>query len=379
MFKKGAKIMSICKRGDTYSYRVYVYDHERGKNRQIEKRGFKTKKAAKIAEAQFLADYELKSSIKRHTISFESVYDYYITQKGKQWKETTKYGLMTILNKRVLEYFKNLDMTKIVKRHINAWRETMNNLGFTARYKNKLLTHLRGIFSFGQSEFGLVKNPLANEPPFKENSLILPGTKDKKLIYDEVEFLRYQTAIDDIMYKLFFTMLFYTGLRIGELRAIKWMDIDRENGILTVNKQISNKTSSRRAVEVLPKTQSSIREVFYPISNVEHLIQEYILIHHGKISPRNDFYVFGGSTPIPETNIRRANIKHALNADLHVIKIHGFRHSYITMLYNKNVDPLTTKDQVGHSSIKTTLDIYTKLDNTQRKSNIDKAFNKKSE
>lgn len=368
--------MAICKRGSKYSYRVYVYDHELGKNKQVEKRGFKTSREAKLSEAKFLSEYELTKSIKRHEVSFETVFDYYLIQKGKQWKETTKYELNLILRARVLSYFKNLDITKIDKRHINAWRDHLNELAFSHEYKNKLLTHLKGIFLMASYDYGLVKNVMANEPSFMNDS-VASSNQNINGIYTEKEFRLFQSFIDDIMYKLFFTILFYTGLRIGEIRALKWKDIKRDMGSISVYKQISNKTSSNKAIEVKPKTNSSIRIVYYPIAEIESIIKAYISSMRYHIADLSDYYIFGHEVPLPETNIRRRNLKYASLSKLHNIKIHGYRHSYITMLYNKGVDVLTTKDQVGHSSIKTTLDVYTKLEKSQRKENITNAFNKK--
>lgn len=368
--------MSICKRNDRYSFRVYVYDHDRGKNRQIERRGFLTKKEAKIAEAKFLSDYEMNNSLKKHVLSFETVFEYYFTQKSKQWKETTIFDLRLILTKRILEYFKNHDISKITTSHINAWRNDLNGKGYAQKYKNKLLTHLKGIFEVAHSEFNLSKNIMANEPPFKDYELIHEKESIKR-IYTEDEFKKYQSVISNNMYELFFTLLFYTGLRIGEIRAIKWKDLNRDAGSIIINKQVTNKTKNKKAIEINPKTSSSVREVYYPIAHIEHLIKKYENECNVKNCDLRDFYIFGGKIPLAETTIRRKNDLHASKSGLDRIKIHDFRHSYITMCYNKNLDVLTTKDQVGHSSIKTTLDIYTTLDHKQRQLNIKNAFDEK--
>lgn len=361
--------MAVCKRGDKYSYRVYVYDHERGKNRQIEKRGFTTRKAARSAEVEFLSQYELSNSIKKHEISFSKVYDYFLSQKKKEWKATTYYGIKTILDSRILESFKNLDITKITKAHINKWRNELDNHGFTSRYKNKLLTNLKSLFNMAMDEFDIKTNVTRNEPPFRDERL-----NKISIVYNEEEFKRYQNVIDDITYKLLFTMLFYTGLRIGEIRALKWIDIDIEKGSIKIDKQLSNKTFDKTPVFVLPKTKSSIREVFYPKKELNHLLN-LNREAQGDFKPFNEYnFVFGGKCPLSETTIRRKNEVYSKAADLNTIRIHDFRHSYITMLYYKNVDAVTTKDQVGHSSIKTTLDIYTKLEKSTRKDNISMAF-----
>ena len=361
--------MAICKRGDKYSYRVYVYDHERRKNRQIEKRGFTTRKAARQAEVEFLSKYELNNSIKKHDLSFSTVYDFYLNQKKKEWKDTTFYGIKKILDKWVYEPFKNMDFMKITKVHINKWRNELDNKGFSSRYKNKLLTNLKSLFSMAMEEFDIKHNVTKNEPSFRDDKLMIESS-----VYTEEEFKRFQTVIDDKTYKLLFTMLFYTGLRIGEIRALKWGDIDIDKGSVSITKQISNKTFDKTAVIVKPKTKSSNREVYYPRRELNPLLKLNIDVLSNFEEISESYFVFGNKKPLSETTIRRKNEVYSKAADLHTIRIHDFRHSYVTMLYYKNVDPMTTKEQVGHSSVKTTLDIYTRLEKETRKNNITNAF-----
>ncbi|MCV2231932.1 site-specific integrase [Paracholeplasma manati] len=361
--------MAVCKRGDKYSYRVYVYDHERGKNRQIEKRGFTTRKAARQAEVEFLSKYELTNSLKKHELSFKTVYDFYLYQKKKEWKATTYYGIKKILDKWLLEPFKNLDFTKITKSHINKWRNELDNHGFSSRYKNKLLTNLKSMFSLAMDEFDIQHNVVKSEPSFRDDKLSVESG-----IYTEDEFKMFQSVINDNQYKLLFTMLFYTGLRIGEIRALKWNDIDTDKGSIVINKQISNKTFDRKPILVQPKTKSSNREVFYPKKEINPLLELNVSVLSDFYGNNKSLFVFGYKKPLSETTIRRKNEHYSKAACLHTIRIHDFRHSYITMLFYKNVDPLTTKDQVGHSSVKTTLDIYTKLEKDTRKNRINSAF-----
>lgn len=73
---------------------------------------------------------------------------------------------------------------------------------------------------------------------------------------------------------------------------------------------------------------------------------------------------------ISKTTIDRWNRKTASNSNIFRIKIHNFRHSYITMMFNEGIAPKIIQKQVGHSSISTTLDIYTHLKEEKRKKEI---------
>jgi integrase len=362
--------MPAYKRGNKWSFRVYYDDPLTSKRKQYEKRGFESKKEAKVAEVEFL------NSIKHNTlpayvdVPFRLAYEYYLTEKKKEWKETSYYGNKIILDSRILTFFEKYSINKITKSVINEWRNSLDLQNFRKNYKNKLLTNLRGIFKYANINFNINNHVMDNEPGFKNDSALVK----EKGIYNEEEFLRFTKAINDIRYKTFFYLLFYTGMRVGEIRAITWNDVDLIQGSISVNKTITNKIYDNDYKIIRPKTESSVRKIYFPTNIINPILidyKEYCKVTH---EFSDNQFVFGIDRPLAETTIRRQNILYAKRASLEPIRIHDFRHSYITMLYHKNVDMVIAKDQVGHSSIKTTADIYLKLSTEKRREGINHAF-----
>lgn len=176
-----------------------------------------------------------------------------------------------------------------------------------------------------------------------------------------------------------------TGLRLGELLALKWIDINFKDKYISVNKSIkstysidSNSNRKFEVIEQTPKTKNSIRTV--PLTNsILELLQRY---RKEKIIERDsniDIYfdnnlVFCTPTGnyLNESNVRKT-FKRILNrCDLKEIRFHDLRHTFATRLFENDVPPKTVQTLLGHSDIATTLNIYTHV----MKNTKDEAINK---
>lgn len=176
-----------------------------------------------------------------------------------------------------------------------------------------------------------------------------------------------------------------TGLRLGELLALKWIDINFKDKYISVNKSIkstysidSNSNRKFEVIEQTPKTKNSIRTV--PLTNsILELLQRY---RKEKIIERDsniDIYfdnnlVFCTPTGnyLNESNVRKT-FKRILNrCDLKEIRFHDLRHTFATRLFENGVPPKTVQTLLGHSDIATTLNIYTHV----MKNTKDEAINK---
>lgn len=158
--------------------------------------------------------------------------------------------------------------------------------------------------------------------------------------------------------KLLFSLLFYYGLRIGELRALKVSDF--RNDRILIEKSISNKGRDSCQKVYDTKTNSSIRSYPY-VLNVRSLFEDLVK----KYKLKSSDYIFKSkwdkSLVIGETTIRRKLIEYCNKAKIKVIKIHEFRHSCATYLINKDVDPKDIANWLGHSTYVTTLRVYSHL------------------
>lgn len=204
--------------------------------------------------------------------------------------------------------------------------------------------------------------------------------QEKKIYYTSEQFALFQKQVDNLGMLALFTTLFYTGLRIGEVRALKWTDINFEDRYINVSKSVTNKAIKAKNDEsyliLTLKSKSSVRKVYYPVEELEPILMKHYEKAQRRIDYNINWFVFGDDHPYSETNTRRQNIKYANRAKLPPIRIHDYRHSYISMLYKLNVDVAVTKEQAGHSSIQTTMNIYTHLSEGDKKNAIKSAFSK---
>jgi len=187
-------------------------------------------------------------------------------------------------------------------------------------------------------------------------------------------------------------IMMYAGLRRGELLPLQWRDIDFKNGTISVTKSVEIKHNQPVKKEGA-KTLAGVRTVYIPHRLITFLKNEYIksgenpmiLVcpgKNGKIMTETAF------RRMWESYIKDLNFKYGNRMDKtgkaatskfnpNGIEItiprftpHCLRHTFATLMYHAGVDALTAKEQMGHSDIKTTLSIYTHLDNKYKKRNM---------
>lgn len=165
-----------------------------------------------------------------------------------------------------------------------------------------------------------------------------------------------------------------TGLRIGEICALKWSDINVTDGILTVNRTIERIyiiEGEKKHTELVintPKTKNSCREI--PM-NKELL---------GMLKPlkkvvNDDYYILtNDECPIEPRTYRNYYKRLMEKLDIPKLKYHGLRHSFATRCIEVGCDYKTVSVLLGHSNISTTLNLYVHPNMEQKKRCIDKVF-----
>lgn len=176
-------------------------------------------------------------------------------------------------------------------------------------------------------------------------------------------------------------LMMYSGLRKGEVTALTWSDIDLKNKTITVSKSFDFKQCKIKS----PKTVSGIRVVSIPMKLVRFLENQ----------PKNSVLVVttvrGGrmtetawnrlwDSYLCDLNLKYGNAiekRNKFNPRGNIMTIepftpHCLRHTFCSIMYEAGTDVLTAKEQMGHSDVKTTLSIYTHLDQIYKKKNISK-------
>lgn len=176
-----------------------------------------------------------------------------------------------------------------------------------------------------------------------------------------------------------------TGLRLGEILALRWTDINLKENYININKAlkstyiIDNKGNREfTVIEQPPKTKNSIRTV--PLNN--NLID--LLLEHRKkqMIERDsniDIYFDNNlvfSTPqgnyLSESNVRKSFKRVLKKCNLNDFRLHDLRHTFATRLFENGIPPKTVQSLLGHSNISTTLNIYTHVMKDTKDKAVDK-------
>ena len=241
--------------------------------------------------------------------------------------------------------------------------------GLSVKSVKDILIVLKMVMKFG------VKNEWMN---YQEWDIKYPSTSTTK----ELEVLtvaNHKKILNHIQSHFSFTGLgiyisLCTGLRIGEVCALKWSDINVSEGTITVNRTIERIyiiDGAEKHTELVintPKTQNSCREI--PMTK-----ELLAMVKPLKKVVNEDFYVLTNDEDPTEPRTY-LNYYGKLMAKLGIpkLKYHGLRHSFATRCIEAGCDYKTVSVLLGHSNISTTLDLYVHPNMEQKKRCIAKVF-----
>ena len=227
--------------------------------------------------------------------------------------------------------------------------------------RKSIYSILQQILKFASRRYGISVSVLTNtgsdirRPTVKS----LSKREQEKLIavlFDETD-----------IYKMAVLLCLFTGLRLGELCALKWSDIDFENEIMTVSRTaqrlyIDEDMTRTALVEMLPKSEYSNREI--PLSG--EALKLLAKFNDG------ENYIFGGSEPIDPRNIQYHFKQILKEARLPDKNFHILRHTFSTNCIENGADAKSLSEILGHSDIQTTLNRYVHPTMAAKRRHIDR-------
>lgn len=335
--------MPVYKDQNKWIAKFYYVDHN-GIKKQKLKRGFKTKREAKEFENHFLVKHQ-----KDITMPFSVLVKYYKEDIETRLKPSTIYSKRIIIDRLILPYFQDMPLNQITPSVIRSWQNELIQSGknYSQTYLKTVHTLLVAIFNYGMKYYDLKENPCS-----RCGSIGSLKTEKEMKIWTLEQFKKFiESERNNIMYYTAFNVLFYTGLRIGELLALTWGDIDFNNQIISVNKSLQVLDGVTYITS--PKTKKSIRNItIFP--NLVEILQSY---KNACYDPVDDSRLF----PFVKSSILRELKKKTKIKELPQIRLHDFRHSHASLLIELGFSPLAIADRLGHESVKTTLDTYSHL------------------
>ncbi len=330
----------------TWFVKLYYTDYT-GTRKQKMKRGFKLQREAKEWEHDFMLRQAAQP-----TMPFKTLAELYLEDKKAHTKLSTYETKKSRIEMWLLPYFKNKPLDQFSAADIRKWQahlkeaKNANDQPLSPGYMQNLVTELSSIFNFAVRYYGLTTNPCkaAGNTVGKKNRSMTFWTKGE---FDL--FIGTFEAQDP--YYTAFLILYYCGLRIGELEALTLQDIDFDNNLIKITKTYH--CIHGEVIVTPPKTPKSIRNIAIP-----HFLADCIRRYISRLyAPEPDTRLF---TRAKSTYAGRI-YEHAKAAGVKRIRLHDLRHSHASLLIEMGFSALLVSERMGHENVSTTLDIYSHL------------------
>ena len=321
----------------------FYYTNWQGIKKQKWKRGFATKKEALGFERDFLEKQSANPDM-----TFQNLYEIYMEDMAARLKQSTLLTKKAVLQTHILPFFGSKPINEIKASDVRRWQAKLmsspNN--YSQTYLKKINTELNSIINYAKRFYdlntnlcgkaGTIGKAKAEEMDYwtyDEYIAFREGVKDKSLSY------------------ICFEVLYWTGMREGELLALSPADIDLDNKTISINRTYQR--IEGKDVFTSPKTRKSKRKIPIP----DFLCQELSDYIQSRYMLDADERLF----PVTKSYLSHEMIRGCKNTGVKKIRIHDIRHSHASLLINQGCDALMLADRLGHEKVSTTLNTYSHL------------------
>ncbi|HEO2439512.1 site-specific integrase [Streptococcus anginosus] len=348
-----------------YAVASLGYDSLTGKRMQKKKRGFVTQAEAKKWYDEFMAKHSRKAIVHGASLTVGVFLDNYFIPDYKNKVSDRTFLTFSSKLKR-LQYFSKMKIIDVLPIHVKQWHTLILKEGLSNNYLKDLHQSLKEIFDMATSLGIISENPVRKVKNVSR-------TKQHVDFWTKEEFERFIKTFEkvDVLEHLKFITcltLFMTGLRISELQALVWDDIDFENKSLKVSKSIFYQ--NRNNWQINPTKTFSSNRIIYLDDMTLFEISKWR--EHQQQLGNIEFVFSYNCMPITKTMLTKAIKDHSSMADVKVIRIHDLRHSHASLMLSLGMNDLELKNRLGHASIQTTLGVYSHLRPTAMKEIADK-------
>lgn len=346
-----------------------------GKRKQKKKGGFDTKGDAEAAAALLLVELQQGTYVEESSVTFKEFSDNwykYYESTGKVKPGTLRMRSYEIL--RLMPYFEYLKMKEIT---LPIYQNAINDLHAKGLSHSTLSgTHHTGkvIFKWAMEHMAIKSDPTQySYVPRTRETVEEIERKKEVLNYLEKEELALflETAKTKGLERdyIIFMMLAYTGMRVGELCALKWKDIDFEEHRISITKTIYNPNGNFKDYQLLtPKTKSSNRIIEIDEDLIKALLEHRAIQNEVKMKHRNVYYDqdfviakmknnYGYPEYVNTIGYRTIRILNITNLNPNITP-HKFRHTHVSLLAELGIGLQEIMDRLGHEDDTTTKSVY---------------------
>ncbi|TYU82210.1 tyrosine-type recombinase/integrase [Listeria monocytogenes] len=350
-----------------YMFNTYLgIDPLTGKSRRTTRRGFRTYKEAKLALSRLEFETSRVEFVKENKLTFKQVYEMWLEQHKLSVRDSTVENITKRFRNQIIPELGNWRIEKInthiCQQAVNKWAETVVAYPQIKSYASK-------VFDYA------INNNIVRDNPMKR--VLLPKKKSRAIKKEKDFYTRQELQCffkclekeNNLKNSVFFRLLAFTGARKGEIHALTWADIDLVKEKVTINKTLvvvnnefkihdtktinGNRTLSldTHTVKLLKSWKRSQKEWFLKIGR-RHKKEQQLVFTNDTFRSNNEYlYLTYGTEEMKKLCKKYPEIRR--------IKTHGFRHTHASLLFESGASLKDVQIRLGHTDIKTTMDIYT--------------------
>ena len=293
----------------------FYYEDFRGVKKRKMKRGFARRRDALDWERRFLLQSTADLNMR-----FSDFVEIYRNDKQMRIRESTWESKNNMIDLKILPYFKDRPINTIEPKDIIAWQNEIMNLKkpngepYSTTYLKSIHSQLSAIFNHAVRYYRLQKNPAEIVGNMGKDS------HKEMLFWTKDEYLKFAKVVMDKPTSYYaFEVLYWCGIRLGELLALTASDFNFERQTLTINKSLQNIKGN--IIITPPKTPKSNRTIKIPQFLVDEM-QDYIKSLYG-LEPDDRIF------PISKAYLHHEMNRGAKAAGVKRIRIHDLRHPYV--------------------------------------------------
>ena len=318
----------------------FYYEDWQGIRHKKNKRGFRTKSEADEYEHNFLQQQQ-----RALDITFENFVEIYFSDMENRLRKSTIKNKRYMFDLKIAPYFKNKKISEIKTSDIRMWQNELIKKGYAPTYLKSINNQLSAIFNYAVRYYDLKDNPC------RKAGSIGKSKADEMNFWTKQEFKTFLESIEKTEARMAFLILYWTGMRIGELLALTFEDIDLKNRKISITK--SCQRIDGEDIITPPKTEKGKRVITIPPFLVNE-ITKYCNKLYG-IMPNERIFRF------TKSYMEHEMVRGIKASGVQRTRLHDLRHSHASLLVEMGFQLLEIAERLGHEKIETTLNTYSHL------------------
>lgn len=330
--------MSVYKDEKTWKWYALTWYHDwKGEGRQKCKRGFETKKEAQEWERTFL-----QQNAADMDMTFAAFCELYERDRRPRLKESTWQTKENIIKNKLIPAFGKRIISEIDTKDIIAWQNELlayrdeQKKPYSNTYLKVIHNQMVSILNHAVKHYGLKSNPASKV------GYIGSKESEEMQFWTKEEYEKFSVAMMDKPMSFYaFEMLYWCGIREGELLALTPADFNFDKKTVRINKTYQR--IHGQDLITTPKTKKSVRTVEMPEFLCDEM-QDYLKSLY-KVQKNDRIF------PITKSYLHHEMDRGAAETGVKRIRIHDIRHSHISLLIDMGFSAVAIANRVGHESI----------------------------